>query len=207
MSFEPEMIDLTTSSSSSSESDGWSRYFPPSVLPLIPRLTKEQASKKKHDVGEISKLPNIATSDSAGLSDRSPSRVANQTTQRDRVFPFLCTSDAESEDNDDEDPLYFPPSSSVRPKNRPWSSNQTLQKSMEVVAGLPAPLNGLSAEEGRWKIKGMRWVQWLMKIWHATNLFDCSACSTTFINPIIQTDSSSLSFELFNILSCISNSH
>ncbi|MBP5700275.1 MAG: hypothetical protein J6W71_05470 [Methanobrevibacter sp.] len=30
----------------------------------------------------------------------------------------------------------------------------------------------------------MRWVQWLMQIWHATNLFDCSACSTTFINTL-----------------------
>ena len=149
MSFKPEIIDLTTSSSSSSESDGWSRYFPPSVLPLIPRLTKEQASKKKHDVGETSKPPNIATSDSAGLSNRSPSRVANQTTQRDQVSPFLCTSDAESEDNDDEDPLYFPPSLSVRPKNRPRRSNPPLPKSREVVVGLPAPSNGVSAEKDR----------------------------------------------------------
>ena len=121
MSFEPEIIDLTTSSSSSSESDGWSKYFPfpPSALPLISHLMKEQASKKKHDVGVINKPPTIATYDSAGLSDRSPSRVANQTTRRDLVSPSYFTSDSESENNYDEDPLYFPPSSSVRPKNRP----------------------------------------------------------------------------------------
>ena len=149
MSFELEIIDLTTSSSSSSESDGWSKYFPPSVLPLIPHLTKEQASKKKHDMGERNKPPNVAASDPAGVSDKSPSRVANQSSQRDLVSPSNSTSDAESEDNDDEDPLYFPPSSSVRPKNRPRRSNPPLPKSREVVVGLPAPSNGVSAEKGR----------------------------------------------------------
>ena len=42
MSSKPEIIDLTSSSSSS---DGWNKYLPPSALPFIPRLTKEQASK------------------------------------------------------------------------------------------------------------------------------------------------------------------
>ena len=98
---------------------------------------------------ETIKPPNIATSDSSGLSDKSPSRVANQTTQRDLVSPFLCTLDAESKDNDDEDPLYFPPSTSVRPKIRPKRSNPPLPKSREVVVGLPAPSNGVSAEKGR----------------------------------------------------------
>ena len=149
MSFSPEIIDLTTSSSSSSESDGWNKYFPPSTLPLARGLTKEQASKKKHDKGERIKPPNVTASLPASVSDRSPSRVANQSSQRDLVSPSNSTSDAESEDNDDEDPLYFPPSSSVGPKNRPRRSNPPLPKSREVVVGLPAPANGVSAEEGR----------------------------------------------------------
>ena len=140
MSFNPEIIDLTTSSYSSSESDGWNKYFPPSTLPLKRDLTKEQASKKKHDKGETSNTPKVTASLPAGVSDNSPSRVANQSSQRDLVSPSNSTSDAESDDdNNDEDPLYFPPYSTVRPKIRPRRSNPPLPKTREVVVGLPAP--------------------------------------------------------------------
>ena len=139
MSFNPEIIDLTSSSPSSSESDGWNKYFPPSTLPLKRGLTKEQASKKKHDKGETSNTPKVTASLPAGVSDKSPSRVANQPSRRDLVSPSNFTSDAESDDTNNEDPPYFPPSSAVRPKNRPRRSNPPLPKSREVVVGLPAP--------------------------------------------------------------------
>ena len=130
--------------------------IPPSALPFIPRLTKEQASKKKHDVGETSKPPTLAASDSSDSSAESEALVTSPVLHRDLVSPFLFTSDEESSEDEDEDPPFVPPSPPERPQSRSRRSNPPLPKSCEVGVGLPAPGHGVSHQRGWGKDKGNR---------------------------------------------------
>ena len=151
MTSNPEVIDLTSSPSSSPSRDGWSNYFPPSVLPLRPHLTKEQARKKRHDVGAPSIIPSPTTSDT---TDYARPWIWNHTSRGDLVSPFLFTSDEESSKDEDEDPSFIPPSTPERPQSRPRRSNPPLPYKREVVMGLPASQSGVSYPGCRGKDKG-----------------------------------------------------
>ena len=152
MASNPEVMDLTSSSSSSSSSsDGWGKYFPPSVLPLIPRLTKERAKKRRHDVGGPSHVHSPTASD---FSDDVRPWIGYPSSHKDLVSPFLCTSDEESSEDEYGDPIFAPPSTPERPQSRPRRSNPQLPKTREVVVGLPASQSGVSHQGSRGKSKG-----------------------------------------------------
>jgi hypothetical protein len=154
MTSSPEVIDLTSSpvsSSSSPSRDGWSNYFPPSVLPLRPHLTKEQAKKKIHDVGSFRMIPSPTSIDS---SHNTNPWIWNRTSQGDLVSPFLFTSDDESSEDEDKDPSFIPPSTPERHQSRHRRSNPQLQNKREVVLGLPSSLSGVSYPGCRGKGKG-----------------------------------------------------
>ena len=144
MSSKPEIIDL--SSSSSDASDGWNSYFPPISQNKTQPVTTNQGTKRNYEKGESSKPPNPADSVS---TDDSPPWIGYPPSDRELVSPFLFTSDEESSEDEYGDPTFLPPSTPERPQNRPTRSNPQQSKDREVVLGLSAMKNGVSAEEGR----------------------------------------------------------
>ena len=134
MSSKTEIIDLTSSSSSSS-SDGWNAYFPPIKRPSTHPLNTNQRDIRKHEMGEPSQTPIPADSDSADDSD---SWIGYPPSDREQVSPFLFTSEDESSEDEYEDPSYLPPSTPERPQPRSRKSNLSLPRSREVVLGLPS---------------------------------------------------------------------
>ena len=144
MSSNPEIIDL--SSSSSESSDGWNSYFPPIAQNTTQPVSTNQTTKRNYEEGESSKPPIPAESDSTDdvrpLTDYFPSG-------RELVSPFVFTSDEESSEDEYGDPTFVPPSTPERPQTRPGRSNPQHPKDREVVIGLPAMKNGVSAEGSR----------------------------------------------------------
>ena len=138
MNTNPNVINISSDSSDSSESLTSPSPF---QVPTQPRwLTKEQAKKKKHDVGASSRGPNPAGS-SESSEDPNP-WIPYQSPPRELVSPFIWTSSDEDEDDD----LYHPPSTPERPQSsrprplsRPRKSNPPLPEAREVVIGLPCP--------------------------------------------------------------------
>ena len=138
MKSNPSVINISSDSSDSSES---LTSPPPFQVPIKPRrLTKEQAKKKKHDVGASSRGPNPSRS-SESSEDSNP-WIPYQPPPREIVSPFICTSSDEDEDEDLYNPLSTPErpqSSRLRPPSRPRRSNPPLPRAREVVIGLPCP--------------------------------------------------------------------
>ena len=138
MKSNPSVINISSDSSDSSESLTSPSPF---QVPTQPKgLTKEQAKKKKHDVGASIRGPNPARS-SESSEDPNP-WIPYQPPPRELVSPFICTSS----DEDEGDNLYNPPSTSERPlsshprpPSRPRRSNPPLPRAREVVIGLPCP--------------------------------------------------------------------
>ena len=99
--------------------------------------------------GESSKAPIPADSDS---TDDVHPWIGYPPSDRELVSHFLFTSDEESSEDEYGDPTFLPPSTPKRPQNRPRRSNPQHPKDREVVLGLTARKNGVSAEEGRWRV-------------------------------------------------------
>jgi hypothetical protein len=130
MSSKPEIIDLTSSSSSSSSED-----LPPYPSEIDDSDYKREMERRwnAHERGEPSHVPNPA--------------------ERQNVSPFAFTSDEDSSEDEDEDPSFLPPSTPERSQPRPRKRNPSLPTSRDVVLGLPAPEAGASNRAHRGKGK------------------------------------------------------
>ena len=121
MSSNPEIIDLTTSSSSSSSED-----LPPYPSEIDDSDYAREMERRwnAQERGEPIHVPNPA--------------------ERQYVSPFVFTSDEDSSEDEDEDPTFLPPSTPERSQPRPRKRNPSLPTSRSVVLGLPAPESGPS---------------------------------------------------------------
>lgn len=134
MSSKPEVIDLTSSSSSSSSSEDLPPY--PSELDDSDYAREMERRWNALEKGEPSNVP---------VPD-----------ERQYVSPFICTSDEDSSEDEDEDPSFLPPSTPETPQPRPRKRNPSLPTSRGVVLGLPAPGSG-SSYHGRERARRQRW--------------------------------------------------
>jgi hypothetical protein len=157
MSSIPEIIDLTSSSSSSS-SDGWSDYFPPGVHPKKNPDVKPPSPSPSEDLANIPS--DLDDSDAEreleirwNALDIGEPNHAPIPAERQYVSPFVFTSDEESSEVEDEDPSFIPPSTPERSQPRPRKSNPSIPTSRDVVIGLPAPGSGASYHGRRGKGK------------------------------------------------------
>jgi hypothetical protein len=66
--------------------------------------------------------------------------------ERDLVSPFICTSDEESSE-EDEEPTFLPPSTPERSQPRSSKRDSSLPTSSNLVLDLPAPEPGLLHQE------------------------------------------------------------
>jgi hypothetical protein len=159
MSSKPEIIDLTSStSSSSSSSDGWSDYFPPGAHPKKNPDVKPSSPSPSEDPANIPS--DLDDSDAErelekrwNALERGEPSHAPIPAERQYVSPFIFTSDEEYSEDEDEDPLFIPPSTPERSQPRPRKFNASLPTSREVVLGLPAPGSGASYHGHRGKGK------------------------------------------------------
>ena len=75
-----------------------------------------------------------------------PSHVPNPA-ERELVSPFICTSDEESSDEENEDPIFLPPSTPERSQPRSSKRDPSLPTSPDLVVDLPALEPGLQHQE------------------------------------------------------------
>ena len=125
MSSKPEIIDLTSSSSSSEDLPPY-----PSEIDDSEYEREMERQWNAREKGELSQVPIPA--------ERSP---------------FIFTSDEDSSEDEDEDPTFLPPSTPDRSQPRPRKRNPSLPTSRGVVLGLPAPASGPSLQGHKGKGK------------------------------------------------------
>jgi hypothetical protein len=132
MSSKPEIIDLTSSSPSTSSSE---EDLPPYPWELDDSEYEREMERRwnAHERGEPSHVPIPA--------------------ERQLVSPFIFTSDEDSSEDEDEDPTFLPPSTPERSQPRPRKRNPSLPTSQNVVLGLPAPKSGHSFQGHKGKSK------------------------------------------------------
>jgi hypothetical protein len=128
MSSKPEIIDLTSSSSSSDDRPPY-----PSELDDSDYARELERRWNTLEKGEPSNAPVPA--------------------ERQYVSPFIFTSDEDSSEDEDEDPSFLPPSTPERSQPRPRKRNPSLPTSRGVVLGLPALGSGASYHGRRGKGK------------------------------------------------------
>ena len=133
MTNNPEMIDLTSSPSSSSSSDECNANKSPNEHISNTQVTSVRKNNRTHEMGESSKIPSSTASDSSG---NTPPVNPYFPLGIELVSPFLCTSDEESSDSFDEDPSFDLPSTPERPQSRPRRTNPPIPKSQDVVIGV-----------------------------------------------------------------------
>ena len=155
MKSSPEIIDIS-SDSSSSEEIPMEPYVPPYFLPRYIGRTKEQARKMKHD------KPDQIASSSRGKQPMSPESSPSSESSEDQPWvpvlpppqvhhlqsPFIYTSSDEEEGEPESNPPSTPErpqSSRPRPQPSPGLSlgptkqRPPLPKDREIVLGLPCP--------------------------------------------------------------------
>jgi hypothetical protein len=131
MSSNPETSDQNSSSSSSSEEDvppyPWGLENSDYEREMERRWDVQERQWNVHRKGEPSHVPNTA--------------------ERELVSPFICTSDEESSEEENEDPTFLPPSTPERSQPRSSKRDPSLPTSPNLVLDLPAPEPGLLHQE------------------------------------------------------------
>ena len=130
MSSNPKTSDQNSSSSSTGEdlpSYPWGLEHSDYEREMERRWDVQERQWNAHRKGEPSHVPNPA--------------------ERELVSPFICTSDEESSEEENEDPTFLPPSTPERSQPRSNKRDPSLPTSPDLVLDLPAPEPGLPHQE------------------------------------------------------------
>lgn len=129
MSSNPETSDQHSSSPTSKEDVPpypWGLENTDYERKMEKRWDAQERLWNAHRKGESSQVPNPA--------------------ERELVSPFICTSDEESSE-EDEEPTFLPPSTPERSQPRSSKRDPSLPTSPSLVLDLPAPEPGLLHQE------------------------------------------------------------